>query len=222
MKRASHAREVRLAQGPECGERGGPYLSRTTIRRGGTRIKYVLLAALAFALPCCERAPAKVTPPPMKTELWWAYLADYEGRPGSTIVNLALKPHAPMQDRPILVVTGVSYESGPKFSGLPDTAELEYLNRLSDKQHALIEAHTAALWVGTFSHQGERLDYLYVAEAAGLEEALRNFYMAECPDRRPYISIKSDPRWEAYSDFLYPNAQTREQFRAELEKLGVR
>lgn len=184
-------------------------------------MKYVFLAVLAVAVQSCERTPSTRTSQPMKTELWWSYLADYDGLPGSTLVNLALKTRAPMHDRSTLLVTGVSYESAPKDSGLPDAAELEFLNRLSDKRLALVTAHSTAIFVGSFTHKNERLDYIYVADAAGLESALRDFYKTECPARHPYINIKSDPRWAAYLDFLYPNAQTIEHYRAELLKLGA-
>jgi hypothetical protein len=184
-------------------------------------MKYVFLALLVFAVQSCERAPLSRTAQPMKTELWWSYLADYDGLPGSTLVNLALKSRAPMHDHATLLVTGVSYESAPKDSGLPNAAELDFLNRLSDKRLTLVAAHSRALFVGSFTHKNERLDYIYVAGAAGLETALRDFYQTECPTRRPYISVKSDPRWEAYLDFLYPNAQTIQHYRAELQKLGA-
>lgn len=184
-------------------------------------MKYVFLAILAIAVQSCERTPATRASQPMKTELWWSYLADYDGLPGSTLVNLALKTRAPMHDRTTLLVTGVSYESAPKDSGLPDAVELEFLNRLSDKRLTFVTAHSAALFVGSFTHKNEQLDYIYVVDAASLGSALRDFYKTECPARRPYINIKSDPHWEAYLDFLYPNAQTIEYYRAELLKLGA-
>src|SRR5262245_14505102 len=99
----------------------------------------------------------------MKAEVWCSYLADYDGLPGSTVVNLALKPRAPMSDRPILLVTGVSYESAMKNQGLPDAAEIDLLNRLSDKRLPIIVAHSTAVLVGSFTHKNERLDYFYVA-----------------------------------------------------------
>jgi hypothetical protein len=161
------------------------------------------------------------TAPTMETELWWSYIADYDGLPGSTLVNLALKTRAPMPDRSVLLVTGVSYESAPKNSGLPDAAELKFLNRLSEKRRTLIADHSTALFVGSFTHKKEQLDYFYVSDAAGLEAVLRDFYRTESPDRRPYTNIKSDSRWNAYLDFLYPNTQTIEYYRAELLKLGA-
>ncbi len=184
-------------------------------------MKYVFLLLLAFAVQSCERTPAPRAAQPMNPELWWSYLADYDGLPGSTLVNLGLKPRAPMHDRATLVVTGVSYQSTPRNSGLPDAAELDFLNRLSTKRLMLLAEHSQAIFVGSFTHKNERLDYIYVASPAGLDAALRSFYQMECPSRRPYINVKSDPRWEAYLDFLYPNAQTMQHYRAELQKLGA-
>ncbi len=183
-------------------------------------MKYVFFALLAFAATGCDRAPLS-SPKPMKTELWWSYLADYDGLPGSTLVNLALKHRAPKHDYTTLLVTGVTYESSPKASGLPDKAELEFLNRLSEKRLTLVTGKTEGIFVGSFTHKNERLDYIYVADPAGLEAALRDFYQRECPNRRPYINIKTDARWEAYLDFLYPNAATIEHYRADLQRLGA-
>ena len=157
----------------------------------------------------------------MKTELWWSYLADYDGLPGSMLVNLALKPRVPMHEHATLLVTGVNYQSSPESSGLPDAAELDFLNRLSTKRRTLIAKHSQGIFVGSFTHKNEQLDYIYVTNSVGLEATLRDFYQTECPTRRPYINVKSDPHWEAYLDFLYPNVQTIQHYRAELQKLGA-
>ncbi len=158
---------------------------------------------------------------PMNTELWWSYLADYDGVPGSTVINLALKARAPIRDRTALLVTGVSFSSRPEKLGLPDASELDSLNRLSTKRLNMLRTHSPSLFAGAFTHKNERLDYIYVADPAGLEEALRRFYVMECPTRQPYINLKRDPQWEVYSGFLYPNAQILEHNRTELIKLGV-
>jgi hypothetical protein len=184
-------------------------------------MKYALLVLVAFTVQSCERRPLSRVAQPMKSELWWSYLADYDGLPGSTLVNLALKPHAPIHDRSILLVTGVSYQSSPKNSGLPDAAEFDLLNRLSTKRLTLITEHSMAIFVGSFTHKNEQLDYIYLADPDGLEAALREFYQTECPARRPYINLRSDPQWQAYLDFLYPNAQTIQHYREEFLKLGA-
>ncbi len=157
----------------------------------------------------------------MKSELWWPYIADYDGFPGSTVVNLALKTVAPLLGYSTLLVTGVGYQSSAQSSGLPDGAELDVLNGLSAKRLRTIEEHSKAVLVGRFTHRNERLDYIYVPEPAGLEAALRSFYRMECPTRQHYINLKPDPQWQAFLEFLYPNAETIRFYRAELVKLGA-
>jgi hypothetical protein len=157
----------------------------------------------------------------MKTDMWWSYLADYDGLPGSTVVNLALKQYAPLQDHQMLLVTGISYDSLPENSGLPSPAELDSLNHLGEKRLALIKAKTDSVFVGSFTHKNERLDYFYIVSANGMDADLRDFYQKERPNHQFYINIKSDPRWEAYSDFLYPNTATIDYHREELHKLGA-
>ena len=157
----------------------------------------------------------------MNESIWWTYLADYDGSPGSIFLDMSLKSSAPMSGYPKLIVTGVSYPSRSDSSGLPDVAQLDTLNTISDKRLALIEQKCNAVYVGSFTHKGERLDYIYVADPDGIEDALRNFYSTECPTRKPYINVKDDPRWQAYSDFLYPNARTIAFYRDELVKFGI-
>jgi hypothetical protein len=185
-------------------------------------MKPVLLIVLILALQSCERHQPPASPHSEKEELWWTYMADYDGIPGSTVVDMALKEKAPLASLPTALVTGVSYESGAKNSGLPDAAELDLLNRLADERLAIIKAKAKhVVHVGTFTSDQKRYDYFYLAEPDGLEEALRQFYRSKCPNREPYVNIKEDPQWDRYLEFLYPNQQTIEFYRAELERLGA-
>lgn len=185
-------------------------------------MKYVFLALLFLAIQSCElstRSPSAETM--TNTDIWWTYLADYDGRPGSTIVNLALKRVAPLKSHQTLLVTGVNYASQPNGSGLPNESELDFLHRLSTKRLELIARTSNAIFVGSFTHNGERLDYFYLSDAEGLETVLKAFYKSECSDRIPHINIKNDSEWDAFLNFLYPNPATIEQNRTELVKLGV-
>ena len=187
------------------------------MRSSVRRMKHSFLILLGLAAASCERTPVTNHVQPMKSEHWWAYLADYDGFPGSTVVDLGLKSQAPIPDLPTLLVTGVSYESSPETSGLPTSDELSFLNKLSEKRLALIASKSKAVFAGAFTHKNERLDYVHISNSTGLESMLRDFYKTECPDRRPYINLKSDPRWEAYLNFLYPNQQTIDAYRAKSE-----
>lgn len=160
---------------------------------------------------------------PIIRDLWWSYVADYDGVPGSITINLGLKDHAPMPDCSTLLMTGVSYESGHKKRELkmPEMEDLDFLNRVSEKRVALVTSRSTAIFVGAFLHDNKQVDYFYVSDPDGLEAALREFHRKECPDRRQLFKAQSDPEWGAYLDFLYPNEATIEHYRAELEKLGA-
>ena len=160
---------------------------------------------------------------PMIRNLWWSYLASYDDLLGSTLINLALKDHAPMSDFPNLLMSGVSYETNPEKPELklPTPDDLNFLCELSEKRVELVKSRTPAVFVGHFLHDSEIVDYFYVADAAGLEAALRAFHEKECPGRRQFFKTQSDPKWGAYLDFLYPNETTIEHYRTELEELGA-
>jgi hypothetical protein len=166
------------------------------------------------------------TDPSIVKELWWSYLGRYEdGLVGSIRLNLGLRVHAPMRALPILVVTGVSYESDPRDpkrqeARMPSKKAHVFLNRISDKRVALVTSHATALYAGAFLYNNEQVDYLYVADAAGLEEALQTFHQKECPGRRHIFHTHHDPKWKEYLNFLYPNEATIEHYREELEELG--
>jgi nucleotide-binding universal stress UspA family protein len=185
-------------------------------------MKAVLLIVLILALQSCEQSKPPAPPHDVKEGLWWTYMADYDGIPGSTVVDMALKEKAPLAALSTALVTGVSYESEAENSGLPDAAEFDLLNRLADERLAIIKAKAKhVVHVGTFTSDQKRYDYFYLAEPDGLEDALRQFYREQCPNRQPYVNIAEDPQWERYLEFLYPNSQTIQFYRPELEKLDA-
>ena len=152
-------------------------------------------------------------------DLWWTYLAEFENQPGSVVVNLALKSRAPLTDYQHLVVTGVRFSSSTT-NGLPDVKDIDALNALAEKRLTVISQKTPLIRVGVFTHDGERLDYIYIRDKVGVEDVLKKFYQDVCPERKTYINLKDDPKWEAYLDFLFPNEHTVEFYRHELVKIG--
>lgn len=156
-------------------------------------------------------------------DLWWSYLADYDGLLGSIRINLALKDHAPLAEYPTLLMAGVDYESRAEKLELkmPESADLDFLNQVSEKRVALVTSRANAVFVGSFLHDNQQMDYFYVANAEGLEGALQELHQQECPDRRHFFKTQDDPEWKAYLEFLYPNEATIEHYRAELEELGA-
>jgi hypothetical protein len=152
-------------------------------------------------------------------DYWWPYLASYDAGPGSIRVNLGLRKQAPLDGYPYLVVTGTTYTT-TRPEGLPSTDDLERLNILSEKVVAEIQKTTPSVYVGTFTYNREQLHYIYVKDSAGIQGVLNSFYSTNCTGCKNYISIKPDPLWSAYIDFLYPNKAVLEFNSAELKKLG--
>jgi hypothetical protein len=185
-------------------------------------MKYAVLALFAASVLACTRDSGGQALSTTNPALWWSYLADYDGLPGSTVVNLALKDRAPLAGYTTLVVTGVTYQAPPEGSGLPTGDEIDFLNQLSEKRLTLIAQSTEAILAGSFTHKNERLDYVYVGDASGLAERLSTFYNNAAPNRSAYINVKQDAQWEAYLSFLYPNQQTLQHYRLELQALGVK
>jgi hypothetical protein len=151
-------------------------------------------------------------------EMWWTYEAQYDKTPGTTLVNLALEAQAPNAAYPYVVITGISYQTR-RADRLPDREELTRIQPFDEQIMSTVAAAAPAIWAGTFTNDGQRLQYVYVKNTTGVEAALQKFYAAHCKACQPYIHIKEDRNWEAYSNFLYPNQATRDANQAELAQL---
>ena len=64
--------------------------------------------------------------------------------------------------------------------------------------------------VATFTHQCERLDYIYLSDTNSIRKKLIDLYSSNFPGYKYYINIRTDKSWTAYTDFLYPNEETLE------------
>jgi hypothetical protein len=138
---------------------------------------------------------------------WWTYLAQYDQRPGSIIVDLSLRKSAPMAGYPHLVITASTYASEGR-KGLPDPADLGRLDALEARVVATLAKKTAIVWAGSFTYDSERVQYVYVQDTTGIEGALEALYREACPHCKTRVKIKDDPDWTAYRTFLFPNAET--------------
>jgi hypothetical protein len=151
---------------------------------------------------------------------WWSYLAQYDDGPGSIRLDLGLHERAPVAGYEYLVVTGPKYQSSRK-DHFPEAAELDRVNGEAPKILSSVSSVTDAIYVGTFTHAGEQLHYIYVKDPSHVKESLARIYGAQLHEENPYINVKHDPEWSAYVEFLYPNEATRHFYSEELLKLGV-
>jgi hypothetical protein len=135
---------------------------------------------------------------------WEPYLAQYEKGAGSTLVNMSLKTEAPIKQYPFLVKAGVKINHCSS-DGLPEDQEWDDLYAISDKVKAVIDSYGMAKSPGVFTYQCWRTDYYYVKDTANLRAAVMAAFKKYLPGHECKVEIKSDPKWDAYLTFLYPN-----------------
>ncbi|GGB11407.1 DUF695 domain-containing protein [Puia dinghuensis] len=140
---------------------------------------------------------------------WEAYIAQYEKGAGSTLVNMSLKEKAPDKQYPFLLKAGVRLIDCTA-EGLPGKDDWDALYAISDKIKAAVNSLTPNIQAGTFSYQCDRMDYYYVKDTAHARAILSSVFKTSFPKYEYKIEIRSDPSWEAYLTFLYPNEETME------------
>ena len=152
-------------------------------------------------------------------QLWWNYLADYDGKPGLTRLDLALKSKCPIGALSTLTIVKLSYEVGA--DGLPDPTELELLHSIEDDLVNNLKSSSYALHVGSFLNEGILSIFIHLPAQNALSDTIEQFCTKRCAGRAPIVKIKEDAEWSAYLNFLYPNQATIDFYRAELEGLGA-
>ena len=140
---------------------------------------------------------------------WDSYLAQYEGKLGSTLVDLSLKKTAPRKNLRFVLVTGVTFKEC-STDGMPNPNEFDKLHLISDSVKKIVEKSGTSRLAGTFTHQCQRLDYYYISDTAKIRGLLTNMYQKRFPLYEPYINLKEDEGWKYYLDFLFPNEITQE------------
>lgn len=138
-------------------------------------------------------------------ESWDSYIAGYENnKAGTTVVRMDLINKAPIKDFPNVLVAGVFYESSDA-SGFPDDKTLTILQKLEDELVEYVSTKLNGIYVGSFMHDFKRSAYFYLQDSSSVRNNLTSFYKENYSNFKNNIEIKSDPKWEYYTEFLYPN-----------------
>jgi uncharacterized protein (TIGR01619 family) len=140
---------------------------------------------------------------------WETYMGQYENGPGSTILDMSVKDKAPVKALPFLLVTGINFEKC-NTDGLPEKEAFSQLYKVSDAVKLCMDSFIENIFAGTFTYQCERLDYYYIKDTAGIRQRLDKLYIDSFAGSKFYTNIKVDKIWQAYLDFLYPNALSLE------------
>ena len=139
---------------------------------------------------------------------WETYKGQYEMGPGSTTVDMSIKPMAPVKELSFLLVTGIAFKECTE--GLPENEVLPKLYKVSGAVKRCIDGAMINIFAGTFTHQCERLDHYYLKDTLAIREKLDKLYNDSFPGSKYHINIKVDKIWQDYLDFLYPNALSLE------------
>gem|GEM_PF-945985 len=163
------------------------------------RVKYLL----AIAIFICSVSDALG-----QNENWDTYLAKFDGKPGSIMVDLAQFDKAPDKRYPFLVITGPQARSIDK-NGIPDKEEIDALEGVLDATTSFLTGVTAEVLTGTFTYNGKRVNYYYVRDTMGVRTAVQRLYNRNYKEYKYVLTIKSDPQWLTYLTFLYPSEQNQ-------------
>jgi len=167
------------------------------------KFTHLLIGTLVLTTMTAANAQVQIS----TSNNWWAYLADYNGTPGATRVDMGQIEKAPIAELPFVVIAGTKYATSLK-NGLPEERELQRLNDLSDKLILAIVALGPSAYVGTFTHNKEQVHYVYAKDLTGVEEAFTKALKRECSTCEVLYQTKRDPEWNTFLKFLYPNQAT--------------
>jgi len=134
---------------------------------------------------------------------WNFYFGRVDGALASTFVNLSLIDRAPVPGFADCVFVSLTLRS-PRDDGLSSKQEFDALTVIEDRLSQVI-ASQGGLFAGRVTHAGRRDFFAYFKEAQSSKRALLKF-QAEFAHYQMDIGARTDPAWQIYSDYLYPNA----------------
>ncbi len=141
--------------------------------------------------------------PARAQENWDTYLAQYDGKPGSMLVDLGLRNSAPDKRYPYLVITGPRAQSCGA-DGMPAKEEIDALEDILNTTNNFLTGVTAKVLAGTFTYRCDRLNYYYVKDTIGVRTAIRRMYDRAHKNYSYTLRMSYEPEWKSYRTFLYP------------------
>jgi len=142
-----------------------------------------------------------------QTEQWDTYMAKFDGKPGSVLVDMGYKDAAPDSKYPFLVVTGPQAMDCDK-KGIPANEEIDKLEEILGATGSFMNGVTAKVLVGTLTYNCERVNYYYVKDTFGVRTAIARMYTKMYPNYTYAVNLKADKLWTTYRTFLYPDRET--------------
>ena len=132
------------------------------------------------------------------------YFTDLDDSPYSFVLDLAAGEHAPVASHPVRAQLRVAMKD-PYENGLRSSEEAAALHALEDALDERLAAELDGIYVGRYVGEGFTTFAFYMP--AELADAVDRIGTA-AGDVAPYelmIGVKSDPDWELYTAYLYPD-----------------
>lgn len=133
---------------------------------------------------------------------WSSYFARMEGAPISIAVDLALKPHAPLAEKPAAYTVAVALRE-PDEHGMTDEREYRTLQNIEEELAAALEPR-GIIEVGRVTGRGMRTFHYYGPLVEDADEIVAEVMGFHAEYRYRALSA-SDPNWSIYSAYLYPD-----------------
>ncbi|PWT98044.1 MAG: hypothetical protein C5B52_12780 [Bacteroidetes bacterium] len=142
---------------------------------------------------------------------WDVYLMASGKKPVAIMVDLGVKPAAPMADRPNLIILHLFFRDTTS-EGMPTNAEIKNLDNLEESFISPVESTLDAVYVGRYTKDGKRDFFFYTNDTVGyrkiFEEKLGSFAKYEWS-----ALAKKDAKWSDYFDVLYPTPRELERIK---------
>ncbi|MEM6717790.1 MAG: DUF695 domain-containing protein [Bacteroidota bacterium] len=139
-------------------------------------------------------------------QVWNTYQAKQELGVSSANLRMDLIESAPINGYDFLFYIKIKYRV-TKESDFPVGNKLKKLYRIKDAIYDKMNSVADSYYVGSFMYDGSRFEYYYVKDATNLEDHIDRLFRNKFRGEKYDVYVKSDPAWDLYINFLYPNEE---------------
>jgi uncharacterized protein (TIGR01619 family) len=141
-------------------------------------------------------------------QVWNTYQAKQEQGVSSTNLRMDLIDKAPINGYDFLFYIKIKYRV-TKESDFPIGNKLKKLYQIKDAIYDKMQSVADAYYVGSFMYDGSRFEYYYVKDASDIERHIDKLFRNKYRSEKYEVYVKSDPAWDLYVNFLYPNDEIK-------------
>jgi hypothetical protein len=137
---------------------------------------------------------------------WESYMTNIDHKIGTILLDFGIRQDAPSATLTELTWLDLRYHT-TRPDGLPEPDEFERLNKVDDVLEAAASQSAVRIaYVGRSTSDGKRLYFFYSSDSTSTERAITSALSAH-PDYRFELGSKLEPDWNAYFEYLFPDAR---------------